>query len=46
MQKDLKHKILMGCLEGSIHICEDNIKMCLKETSFYLTLNSSTITQG
>ena len=45
MQKDLKHKILNGCLEGRISIRFDNIKMCLKETSFELTLISSTITE-
>ena len=44
--KILKHKILMGRLEGNISICFDNIKMCLKETTFDLTLISSTITQG
>ena len=27
----------MGCLEGNISICFDNIKMCLKETTFDLT---------
>ena len=42
----LKHTILNGCLEGNILICFDNIKMCLKETSFDLTLSSSNITEG
>ena len=46
MYEVMKHKILKGCLEGNISICVDNIKMCLKETTFDLTVNSSRITQG
>ena len=37
MQKDLKHKILKGCLAGNIRTFFDNIKMCFKETSFVCT---------
>ena len=32
--------------EGNISIWVDNIKMCLKESTFDLTLNSATITRG
>ena len=46
MQKDLKQKIVKGCLQGNIRMCCDNIKMCLKATSFDFELNSCTITQG
>jgi hypothetical protein len=46
MQKDWKHKILKGCLEGNKGIWDGNIDMCLKETSYDFTLNSSTITLG
>ena len=46
MQKVLKQKILKGCLEGNIRIGCDNVKMYLKETSFDLTINSYTTSQG
>ena len=45
MYKVLKHKILKGCLEKIIRTCADNIKMCLKETSFDFTLHYSTISE-
>ena len=46
MQKGLKHNILNGLLSGYVSLCVDNIKMCLKVTSFDLTFKPSTITQG
>ena len=36
MQKLLKHKILMEYLERNIRKWEDNIKMDIKESSFFL----------
>ena len=33
-QNDLKQEILKECLEIKIRICNDNIKMDIKETSF------------
>ena len=36
----LKQKCLNRYLKGNICICIDNFEMCVKETSFGLTLNS------
>ena len=40
MMQFLKQNVLKRCLKGNIRIFIDNIKMCVKETSFGLTLNS------
>ena len=41
IQKALKQKIFNEYFEINICICDDNIKMDIKETSFVYRLNSS-----